>query len=386
MPRLALNLFVLNGAQVLWRCLAPLVGVIDELVVVDCGSEDETRGVLESVAPELKLVRYYYTRLHPLGPRFFTDESASFDPPPGVSAFMPPPFSGRRICGDFSYARNLALNNTTADYVLKLDADDELVTPRENILRILDLLDASTEHDLVTAPYIVDGEDRKPAWASVQDRIWRRLSHLAWRQPIHEYLDGKTTENTYYVPSGLVVHDRRDSKGEGLRIPHRNLKVLLWNDFAGHFRYLPADSRLKVDFTIGHEAAAVMPAFARAKLASVMVRLATHSDEQMLADCHYHMGRAFQAEGDRGNALSQYLAADGTKAHLQALLSAYVLATPGEVKRKVALRVSEFMNSWRQPGAKTDARLTGVWNCDLVLLSRVMDEIHGGRHGERASS
>jgi glycosyltransferase involved in cell wall biosynthesis len=55
MPRLAVNMMVLNGAKVLRRCLLPLVGVIDELVVIDCGSEDETRQVLEELASELHL-------------------------------------------------------------------------------------------------------------------------------------------------------------------------------------------------------------------------------------------------------------------------------------------------------------------------------------------
>ena len=50
MPRLAVNMMVLNGASVLPRCLLPLKGIIGELVVIDTGSTDNTKQVLEDVA------------------------------------------------------------------------------------------------------------------------------------------------------------------------------------------------------------------------------------------------------------------------------------------------------------------------------------------------
>jgi hypothetical protein len=380
MPRLAVNMLVLNGASVLRRCFHNLKGIVDELVVVDTGSTDGTQKVLEEISHELGVDRFYYDRLHPFGEDFFTDEATSF------RMEMPGPFTGRRVCSDWAKARNLALDNTTADYVLKLDADDEVVSPPENLLRTLDYLDVKPDVDLVSAPYeIYDGKGSLE-WLSMYARLWRRgrlykageslpsITELSskiirWTQPLHEYLAPVFPERTLFSVQGLRVRDHRDSPGEGVRLAHRNLKVLLraWEN--GDRKTISAPEDLRRDhlfrFTLAHEAAEVFPAWSREKLVTVMARLAP-DEASMLSDCHYHVGRSHESEGNLPAAREAYLAADETAPHTQALLRAL----------QVAERMKDFESCGRlrkqiltRTGMGADDPLP--FNCDLKLLVKL---------------
>ena len=374
-------MMVLNGARVLPRCLLPLKGIIGELVVIDTGSTDNTKQVLEDVAFQLGLERFYYERLHPLGSSFFTDEAASW------KKEMPGPFTGARIPSDWAAVRNLALDNTTADYVLKLDADDEPICPPENWLRTLDYLDTHTNIKLVSVPYeIYDGKGEME-WLSMYDRLWRRSvltdtddgakmsdpEGLRWVVPFHEYLDGKSWRNTLYTTQGLRVRDWRDSPGVGVRVAHRNLKVLLWNWENGRRRTLSTPNELRRDlierFTLAHEAAEVFPLFARELLDAVMGRLEPE-DRGLMSDCYYHQARISEALGDSMNddrAIDEYEKADEIQAHTQALLKLFFLHDRlGDFTRCRTLREKILART----GQITDPP---SFNCDLQLAAKVRE-------------
>jgi hypothetical protein len=337
---LAVNMLVLNGATVLRRCLFPLRGVIDELVVVDSGSTDDTQHVLEDLAIEMKLDRFYYERIHPYSNHFFTDEAETWKMP------MPGPFTGRRILKDWAMARNKALDNTHADYVLKLDADDEPISPPENWLRTVACLDERPHVSVVAAPYeIFDGQG-KISWLSMYDRMWRRVPvegdrPLRWVMSCHEYLSVKTCQNTLYTAQGLRVRDWRDSPGAGVRVAHRNLKVLLWDHEHGVGRRLQGQqpsSNMVVGnlvklFTLAHEAAEVFPEFAIEILDEVSSKV-DPLNVGMLSDCRYHRGRALQAMGQDDAAVAAYEEADEIAPHTQALLLARELIVRSMVSRR----------------------------------------------------
>jgi len=372
-------MMVLNGAVVLRRCLMPLKGSVDELVVVDTGSTDDTRTVLEDIASDLNLARYRYERLHPCSPSFITDEPETW------RAKLPGPFTGLRLPKDWAAVRNGLLDETTADYVLKLDADDEPSCPTENWLRTCDMLDGREDIDVVSCPYeICDGRGNL-VWLSMYDRLWRRVgtksAGLRWTMPCHETLAGKTANSVIYAAHGLRVRDHRDSPGEGVRIAHRNLKVLLWNRENGDRRTYTAGNLsdplamcdLVLSFTLAHEAAEVLPELAHELLVKVMRQLGD-SDPGMLADCHYHMGRAYEAQaaasrlGHASEALNEnatraYRRADEVSSHPQALLKLHALLLrgcfvkeAGELRQKIMQKIGEGQSPY---------------NYDLVLAAEV---------------
>lgn len=91
-------LIVRDEARVIGECLASLVGRVDQIVVVDTGSIDDTR----------EIVRDYPAELH------------RFD-----------------WCGDFAAARNHALDRARSAWILYIDADERLSISDDALPRLL---------------------------------------------------------------------------------------------------------------------------------------------------------------------------------------------------------------------------------------------------------
>ncbi|HEY9722263.1 MAG TPA: glycosyltransferase, partial [Oscillatoriaceae cyanobacterium] len=97
-PRLSACLIVKDEAENLPRCLRSLEGWVDEIIVVDTGSSDDTVAIAASFGAK-------------------------------VSHFA--------WCDDFSAARNFALEQATGDWILVIDADEELVVENPEAFRAL---------------------------------------------------------------------------------------------------------------------------------------------------------------------------------------------------------------------------------------------------------
>jgi glycosyltransferase involved in cell wall biosynthesis len=87
MPTLSLCMIVKNEEKHLARCLSSVKGVVDEIVIVDTGSSDRTIEIAESFETKI----FYFDWVY-----------------------------------DFSAARNFALSKCSGDWILYLDADEEL--------------------------------------------------------------------------------------------------------------------------------------------------------------------------------------------------------------------------------------------------------------------
>ena len=152
--RLSLHMLVLNGAKVLDRALRPLAGIVDEICFTDTGSTDGTPEMIEALSKTLGfgcksvlLSRETHPEL------YFIDEPATFE-------FRFPRFvgfTGLPQLRDWAAARNLSLSMCQGDYVLRIDADDEVLRP-DNILHSLAMLDTLPLIDFLMCPYeIVSG-------------------------------------------------------------------------------------------------------------------------------------------------------------------------------------------------------------------------------------
>ena len=260
--RLSVHLMVRDGAAVVGRMLESLRGVLPpgelELCFVDTGSTDDTPDVLVRTAGRLGMSVRGTAISHLSRPDlYFPDQPSSF------RRGLPGPYTGLPVLRDWSAARNLGLQLCQGDYVMKLDADDEVLDP-EKVGFALQFLDARPTVDVVTCPYeimmgplegfpslpaMLHGQQSCPAPHAMMNgegaldhvemytRIWRRRPEIYFKEICHENVDwckkmvpvegssNHCLDNT--IAGDLRFRDHRDSPGRGARIPLRNLKVLL---------------------------------------------------------------------------------------------------------------------------------------------------------------
>lgn len=140
-PLLAAAIIVKNEAAHLQRCLTSIAPLCDRIVVVDTGSDDESVAVAESFGA---------TVLH------------------------------RAWDGDFSAARNLGLDHIDADWILYIDADEEVQPCAVDAVRATLAQADGVAAFLVRFAALVGWT---PYW---EYRVWRHRPDVRFRNRIHE--------------------------------------------------------------------------------------------------------------------------------------------------------------------------------------------------------
>ncbi len=146
--RISLCIVARNEAEFLPECLESVKGVVDEIVLVDTGSTDNTPAIAQ---------RY--------GAKVLTCEWKD----------------------DFSEPRNLALQHATGDWILVLDADERLSPRSRAIIR------EGARHPQFVAYYIeivniLDKASPHDAFIHRVVRMFRRLPHARWEGRVHEQI------------------------------------------------------------------------------------------------------------------------------------------------------------------------------------------------------
>ena len=149
-PRLSLSMIVRDESEQIEAALASVTGFVDEMVVLDTGSSDDTVAIAERCG--------------------------------AMVASMPWP-------GDFAPARNRALELVRGDWVLVLDADERLRP--EARAPLLELM-ARPELLVITLLRQEEGALQSP-YSSVS-RLFRRHPALRWSRPYHAMVDDSVTE------------------------------------------------------------------------------------------------------------------------------------------------------------------------------------------------
>jgi tetratricopeptide (TPR) repeat protein len=198
MARLSLCMIVRDEALFLPGCLASVRGVVDQLVVVDTGSTDDTAAIARDAGATV--VRFDWV-------------------------------------DDFAAARNAALPHVTGEFVLVLDADERLAPGAAAAIRaalarpgwmlgLLPLHDAARVD--VPAEEVLDGRARlgNPAYLP---RLLRRTPDLQWTGIVHETVApwlARHGARTRTVEAPIVhlgaVPEVRAAKGKDAR----NLRLL----------------------------------------------------------------------------------------------------------------------------------------------------------------
>lgn len=220
-PTLSLSMIVKNVEKVIDRCLQSITPFVDEVVIVDTGSRDDTKNVIRRVCPKARL--YDFTpETHPSA--FLLDVEETWADPK-----VPGPFSGKYMLADFGAARQFGLEKCTSTHIIWIDSDD-ILQGGEHLKKILaDMEENQVDTALLNYDYASDGRGNVTC-KLLRERIIKLTGRARWNQPIHEVI-GPVGRGKVYDEVN-VVHKRH----EYAMVPeqaHRNLKVLVkwWERF-----------------------------------------------------------------------------------------------------------------------------------------------------------
>ncbi len=166
MIKISLCMIVKNESDSLRRCLNSIKDAVDEIVIVDTGSTDDTKNIAYE----------------------FTDRVYDFV-----------------WIDDFSAARNFSLSKASYDYIMWLDADD--VITAENTKKLLQLKQTLTaDTAVIYMPYATsfDSSDRV-TFTYFRERLVKKANNPVWVEPIHEVIN--IVGKTYF--SDIIIEHRK---------------------------------------------------------------------------------------------------------------------------------------------------------------------------------
>lgn len=151
--KISLCMIVKNEADVIERCIESVKGKVDEVIVVDTGSDDRTKEIVKSLGGIIIEEKWE---------------------------------------GDFSKARNTSLVNAKGDYILVLDADEYL---DENV-DLKKVITSLKDYYMVNIKNYLDS-DQVAYHSSI--RLFKKSEEIIYRGKIHENIEikmGMTGEKT----------------------------------------------------------------------------------------------------------------------------------------------------------------------------------------------
>jgi glycosyltransferase involved in cell wall biosynthesis len=164
-----------NVHATLARCLDGVKDVVDEIIIVDTGSTDDSVEIAKK----------------------YTDKVYFFE-----------------WINDFSAARNFSFSKCTKDFIIWLDADDYVLPADAQKIKDLDYSDK----EVIICNYEYSHDEYGNSVCTVpRERILKRSLNLFWEEPIHEYLplNGKM-----FISDISIHHNKQHGTSE------RNLLIL----------------------------------------------------------------------------------------------------------------------------------------------------------------
>ncbi len=145
MSSISLCMIVKNEEKQLARCLNSVKALVDEIIIVDTGSSDNTVEIAKK----------------------FTNKIYHFE-----------------WINDFAAARNYSFGLASSDYIMWLDADE--VITRNNVNKLLKLKSNLTSDTYMLQNHISFDENNKPTYVYYRERILRNCNNAKWEGCIHE--------------------------------------------------------------------------------------------------------------------------------------------------------------------------------------------------------
>ena len=150
MINVSLCMIVRDKEEVIAQCLDSVQGIVDEIIIVDTGSVDNTK----------KIANRYNVNIYDFNWN-----------------------------NDFSAARNYSFSKATKEYILWLDAEDLLLPEDRNKFKILkEGLDSSI--DMVIMKYNLGIDETGRVLCSYKKpRLIKRNGNIYWQEPVYEYIN-----------------------------------------------------------------------------------------------------------------------------------------------------------------------------------------------------
>ena len=166
-----LCLIVKNEGKNLAKCLKSFKPVYDKLIVVDTGSKDNTK----KIAAEFGAAVFDY-----------------------------------KWRDDFASARNFALSKAKTEWLMMVDADDEMaVHDAKNLKKKIENLGEKVNG--IMLPYILPHFGKNRDVKAYITRIWRRNLKAGYVSPVHEYLKPTPEQIKSFIRLDFpIIHTKND--------------------------------------------------------------------------------------------------------------------------------------------------------------------------------
>ncbi|MGX9132923.1 glycosyltransferase [Rummeliibacillus sp. JY-2-4R] len=170
MITISLCMIVKNEEDTLARCLDSSKDIVDEINIVDTGSTDKTKEIAS----------------------LYTDRIFDF-----------------KWVEDFAKARNFSFDQATMDYILWLDADDEILEKDRKLL--MELKNSlSTDVDSVMMDYHLGADEFGNVTSKLKrNRLLKRSCSFKWIGAVHEYIEvwGNVISSDIAITHKSIHHD-----------------------------------------------------------------------------------------------------------------------------------------------------------------------------------
>jgi len=245
-------MIVKNEEAVLERCLTSARPYVDEIVIVDTGSTDKTLEIAKQ-----------------------------FDAKIGEFTWI----------DDFAAARNAALDIGASDWVLALDADEELAQGQDSLAELIKNPDALAIHtQIVVAENPASISEALASFETI--RLFKRSADIRYIWPIHEHVHIDDHSKVY--PSDIIINHFGPKVIKNKNSSARNISMLL-----EAVKDLPEEGmlweRLGVEYFGKQEWQSAFQAYSQA------ARVSSHRSNfipRLLRDstlCLFYMGRREEA-------------------------------------------------------------------------------------------
>lgn len=296
-PTLSVCMIVRDEEKMLPRCLRSVRGVADELIIVDTGSKDNTISIAKDFGAHVFRFKW---------------------------------------CDDFAVARNESLKYATGDWILQIDADEELPASSTPLLREAIL----NPWCLVYVIICDNGATYRSERFAEVGRLFRNHPLVRYSRPYHEMVASTAYDLIAQEPNWQMLYERkiiirhygyepsemesRKKYERGLRIMESYIKKNQSDDYMSTKlaetynavrRYDEAIIEFKKAITINPKYANAHKGLGIAYLekgmldeAIVELKKAVAIDPKR-ADAHNNLGMAYWARGLSDKAISEYMEA-----------------------------------------------------------------------------